>query len=116
MIYPDPAGKNRGTRSHLSDIQIIENAGFKDVRYKKKITSVKDCLNSMNNLFDKDELLINPDECKDLLIDLERCKIKEDIFEIDKSDTKRTHWLDGLKDMCDYEYPIISPNAQVTVY
>jgi hypothetical protein len=114
-IYPDPAGKSRSTKSHLSDIQILEEGGFPDIRYKKKITSVKDCLNAMNNLFDKGHILINPHETKELLTDLERVKIKEEIFELDKSDPKKTHWLDGLKDMCDYEFPVINPNAQVTI-
>jgi len=116
-IFPDPAGDNRSTRSHLSDIQILEDNGFDDIRYKKRITSVKDCLNSMNNLFDKGDIVINddPKECKDLLTDLQRCKIKEDAFELDKSDLKRTHWLDGLKNMCDYEYPVINPNSIIEV-
>lgn len=114
VLFPDPAGKNRGTRSDYTDMEILDQAGFKDVRYKKSIISVKQCLNSYNNQLDKGRFKVHPD-CKELTKDNERCKLKEGTFEIDKRDIKRSHWLDGAKNMSDYEFPIINPNVKASV-
>lgn len=105
VIYPDPAGKARSTKTKgISDIEIVKEAGFKDIKMKPAIYSVRDCLNAVNNLFDKNKILIS-EQCKNLIADLEQCKLKDN-FEIDKKDPKRSHWLDGMKNMIDYEYPI----------
>jgi hypothetical protein len=107
IIYPDPAGSARSTKSiNTSDIDILEQAGFEDIRYKSKIR-VKDCLNATNAMFAKDAIVLNSDKCRNAIADLEQCKFKEGLFEIDKSDLKRTHWLDGMKCMIDYEFPVV---------
>ena len=108
-LYPDPAGKAGSTKSHFSDFDILRQAGFNNIKYKNQI-SVRDSLNCMNNLFDKNGIKIHP-KCKNLVADLEQCKIKEGSYEIEKKNPKRSHWLDGLKNMCDYEFPIRKPNA-----
>lgn len=108
VIFPDPAGGSRSTKTELeqSDIDILKKKGFTDIRYKSRL-SVKDCLNSMNGVLDKDRILINHMTCPNLVADLEQCIIKPGTnFEIDKSNKKRTHWLDGMKNMLDYEFPI----------
>lgn len=108
VIFPDPAGASGSTKSDIgvSDIQILQDAGFKDIRYKSKI-SVKDCLNAANNLFDKRRVKINSKTCPQTVADFEQCVLKNGTWEIDKSNSKRTHWLDGFKDMADYEFPIV---------
>jgi PBSX family phage terminase large subunit len=108
-LYPDPAGKAGSTKSHFSDFDILRQAGFKDIKFKSQV-SVRDSLNSMNNLFDKNQIKIHP-KCKNLIADLEQCTIKDGGYEIDKTNAKRTHWLDGLKNMCEYEFPIIKPTV-----
>jgi hypothetical protein len=110
VIFPDPAGASRSTKVKTdveqSDIDILAKKGFKDIRYKSRL-SVKDCLNSMNGVLSKDKILINHLACPNLVADLEQCIIKPGTnFEIDKSNSKRTHWLDGMKNMLDYEFPI----------
>lgn len=108
-LFPDPAGNARSTKGlNRSDVEILREFGFKDIRYKRRIMSVKDCMNAVNNLFDSNEIVINP-QCRNLISDLERIKWKDAGFEFDKSDSKRSHWLDGMKDMIEYEYPAIKP-------
>lgn len=113
-IYPDPAGNNRSTQSIYSDIIHLENMGFKKVKCRKKIESVRGCMIAVNNLFDKDEILIDP-KCKNLIRDLDQVVWKDDSTTFDKSNPKLTHSLDGMKDMIDYEFPVMSNTKQVTI-
>lgn len=108
IIYPDPAGAARSTKSKRgkSDIDILKEAGFEDIRYKSRI-SVRDCLNATNAMFTKRQVLINARKCRNFVADLEQCVFKEGLFEINKKNPKRSHWLDGFKNMVDYEFPIL---------
>lgn len=106
VIYPDPAGNARSTKSVKTDIQILKEGGFSNIKFKSRIPSVRDCLNATNNLLSKDKILISAN-CKNLIADLEQCQLKQGTGELDKSDPKRTHSLDGLKNMIDYEFPIV---------
>lgn len=104
-IFPDPAGAARSTKSLQSDMQILkEYGGFEKIKYKSRI-SVRDCLNSLNNVLGKDQVMINSKECRNTIADLEQCVFKGNVFEIDKSNSSRTHWLDGTKNMVEYLYP-----------
>jgi hypothetical protein len=106
VIYPDPAGGARSTKSKVTDLQILKLNGFENLRFKTQI-SVRDCLNALNNLLSKDHVVLNSKRCRQSIADLEQCSFKAgDSFEIDKSNSKRTHWLDGIKNMIDYEFPI----------
>lgn len=107
-IYPDPAGGAGSTKSkgHKSDIDILKEQGFKNIKYHRSIRSVRDCLNATNRLLARNEVIIDP-SARNLISDLEQCKIKEGSYEIDKSDSKRSHWLDGAKNMIEYEFPIM---------
>ena len=113
VLFPDPAGNQRRTNASQTDIQILRDAGFQDIRYKKSIVSVRACLNALNNMLDKGDVEIGV-QCKNLIADLEQCTMKANGTEIDKSKMERTHWLDGAKDMIDYEFPIIKQNAKVS--
>jgi len=106
VIFPDPAGNSRSTKAHgTTDITLLEQAGFKDIRFKRAIPSVKDCLNATNNMLAKGLIVIDP-SCKELIKDCERVELKPGTDIIDKSDNRRTHWLDGFKNMIDFEFPI----------
>ncbi len=108
QIYPDPAGIGRSTKSRgMSDFAILKEHGYNILKYKSKIR-VRDCMNSLNNLFAKNRIMISS-KCRNLIADLEQCTIKRDVYEIDKSNIKRSHWLDGAKNMADYEFPIRKP-------
>jgi hypothetical protein len=108
-IYPDPAGASRTTKAvNTTDMDILREAGFSDIRFKRRIPSVKDCLNSMNGKFDKNKIAINHKACPDLVADLEQCIIKPGTdFVIDKANPNRSHWVDGFKNMMEYEFPIL---------
>jgi len=109
-IFPDPAGAARSTKSKMTDIQILMQAGFTDIRFKRSIKSVRECLLATNAQMSKDRIIIDP-SAKNLIADLEQCVLKSNGSEIDKSDGNRSHWLDGYKDMIDLEFPIIHQKA-----
>lgn len=106
ILFPDPAGNARSTKSQKTDIQILREAGFEDIRFHRSIRSVKDCLSATNVFFQKNRAILNSKRCKNTIQDLEQCILKPGTNELDKSDSKRTHWLDGLKNMIHYEFPI----------
>ena len=114
VLFPDPAGKARKTSAKdlISDIQILQEMGFQDIRYKNRIV-VKDCYFAANNLFDKNMVAINP-KCKELIADAEQVKVKDGAFEMEKKDPKRTHALDGFKNMADYMFPAVRSYSEVT--
>ena len=108
-LYPDPAGNARSTKGlNRSDIQILRESGFPNILFHRSIKSVRDCVNAVNALFDQDAVLIHP-RCKQLIADLEQIKWRDSGFEFDKSNSKRSHWLDGFKDMVNFEYPCVKP-------
>lgn len=113
VIYPDPAGRASSTKSHFSDFDILRNAGFTQMKFKGQV-SVRDCMNALNAMLSRNEIMVSH-KCKNLIADLEQCTLKEsDTFEIDKKDPRRSHWLDGAKNMVDYEFPVFKP-AQLRV-
>lgn len=105
-VFPDPAGKARRTSSQQSDILIMEQWGFKDQRYKPSIVSVRGCINALNAKLQRNEIEVDLDKMPETIADLEQCSYRDGTFELDKRDPARTHWLDGLKNMVDYEFPI----------
>lgn len=116
ILFPDPAGKARTTKARgVSDLSILQQEGFKDLRYRTKIRSVKDCLNAYNALLAKGRIQIDP-KCKQFIADNERCIIKPGGTEIDKSDQKRGHLLDGAKNMAEYEFAINAKRESFTQY
>ena len=109
VLFPDPAGDSRSTQSkNLTDIDILEQEiPGAEIRYRSKTKSVKDCLNSLNSLLHQKKMVLNTKEARDAVADFEQCIIKPGTnFEIDKTNPKRTHWLDGAKCMAEYQYPI----------
>jgi hypothetical protein len=113
-IYPDPAGDSRNTKVDYNDIQILREAGFEEILYKKRIKSVRRCLFAMNKLFADNQIFIHP-RCKELRKDLDRVKMDSTGTVLDKSDSDRTHWLDGFKNMCDFEFPVVDNDELIKV-
>lgn len=113
IIFPDPAGKARKTSAKdlISDIGILQEAGFSDIRYKSQL-SVKDCYFAANNLLDKSMVAVHP-KCKELIADFEQVKLKDGAFEMEKANPKRTHALDGFKNMADYMFPAVESYSEV---
>lgn len=114
-LFPDGIGgmqKRTSASSNRTDIEIMRDYGFKDFSYKTRL-SVRDCLNSANNLLDKGMVVVNP-RCEEFIRDAERCKLKEGKYDIDKKDPERSHWLDGFKNMADYMFPVTKSFTEVT--
>lgn len=109
-LYPDPAGGGRHTSSKglKSDISILKDQGF-EVRYKSRIR-IRECLNAANAFVEKGKIKVDP-KCRNFILDAEQCKLKDNVFELEKKNPKRTHWLDGFKNMVDYEFPIVRTPA-----
>ena len=104
ILYPDPTGAARGTRSRYSDIDILQKAGFTDIRFQGRV-NVRNALNAYNNALAKGLIMVDS-RCKQFIADNERCVLKKDVFEIDKRDLNRSHWLDGAKNMFEIEAPV----------
>lgn len=105
VIYPDPSGVSRSTKSNYTDIELLQLGGFKNVKYKRA-PSVRDSVNALNNMFAKDEIEVNA-KCKNVIADMEQCIFKGNDFQLNKKDQKRTHWLDGLRYLVEYEFPVL---------
>jgi hypothetical protein len=115
QVFPDGMGgmQRRTTgRGGVTDISILRDHGFQNLYFKSKL-SVRDCMNAANNLFHKGMVVVSP-KCEEFIRDAERCTLKAGVYELDKSDPQRTHWLDGFKNMADYRFPVVKPYTQVT--
>ena len=107
IAYPDASGGNRHTSARYTDHQLLRMSGF-EVRVKSKNPPVTARVDSVNRLFDKGEIIIDP-SCKALIEDLIKTTNKVGTRDIDKSDKMLTHLSDALGYYCDYEYPVIKP-------
>lgn len=108
VLFPDGIGGSQqrtSAKDNISDIEIMRSKGFKDIRYKVSL-SVRDCLNASNSFLAKNRVILDKDKCKETIKDWEQCVIKPGTHELDKKDKFRTHWVDGFKNMVDYEWPI----------
>lgn len=114
IIYPDPAGNARSTKGYKTDMDVIRDKGFEDIRYRRKVRSVRGSMLALNKGFEKGEVVVHP-RCKHFIKDCEQVIWADSGTEFDKSNPARTHSLDGAKNMYDYEYPIASQEAQIIV-
>lgn len=108
-IFPDPAGRSRSTKTQVatSDIDILRDyGGFNNIKYRIG-GRVRDKVNAVNTAFYKNQIVLNSKKCPETIADLEQTQYIEDAFEFEKrKNPKRTHWLDGMKEMVDYKFPI----------
>lgn len=111
-IYPDPAGKARSTTGN-PDIMILEQEGFKKIRYNNTAPQFRRRQLAVNNLLDKSRIKLNPDKCPTLKRDLEAVEQDKVDFSKIKKNPKLTHSSDGMDYMIDVEEPLsgIKPNS-----
>lgn len=108
ILFPDPAGNSRKTSAldNVTDIDILEGEGFDDIRYETKI-SVRESLNATNAFLQKNLVTFDRKKCTETIKDLEQCILKPGTNQLEKKkNPKRTHWLDGFKNMINHEWPI----------
>lgn len=98
-VYPDPAGKSRKTTGK-SDLKILDEQGFKKIKYQSKAPGFRDRQNCTNNLFDKGHVKINPDTMKGMLKDFEG--VEQDVADFSKlkDNPTMTHFSDGFDYAC----------------
>lgn len=113
IVFPDPAGNARKTSAKdlITDIKIMKDFGFTDLRFKNRPV-LKEGYFSSNNLFDKNMVAIHP-KCKGFIADAEQVKLKQGLFEMDKADPERTHGLDGFKNMAEMMFPVVKSYSEV---
>lgn len=105
-VYPDPAGNARKT-SGKSDILILREKGFNNIRMKKKAALVRKKQLGTNNLLSRGMIQINPDLMPKTKKDLIAVELDPVMLEkIKNKNPKLTHLSDGLDNMCDILYPL----------
>jgi len=102
LITCDASGRARKTTG-LSDVKTLESMGFK-MRYKTANPRIRRSQLLVNGLLAKRKILINSEACPTLKRDLLKVEQKSD-FEMDKSHDELTHAADGLRYLCDQEFP-----------
>tara|TARA_R110000824_G_scaffold20481_6_gene77068 strand:+ start:1267 stop:2430 length:1164 start_codon:yes stop_codon:yes gene_type:complete len=70
IIFPDASGRSNSTNATLSDIGLIQNAGYQ-VDAPQANPAVRDRINAVNALLSYDKMLINTDTCPNLTHSLE---------------------------------------------
>lgn len=110
-VYPDASGGSRKTvDASLSDIALLEQAGYR-VRAHKKNPAVKDRILAMNKALESGRVKINSKMCKNVAECLEQ-QVYNDNGEPDKSSGK-DHQNDATTYPIAYEMPVIRPVANV---
>lgn len=114
IVFPDPAGNSRKTSAKdlITDIKIMKNFGFQDLRFKNRPV-LKDGYFAANNIIDKNMVAVHP-KCKGFIADAEQVKLKGGMFEMDKADPERTHALDGFKNMAEILFPPVKSFSEIT--
>jgi hypothetical protein len=110
-IYPDASGGSRkSVDASLSDIALLEQAGFY-VRAKKKNPAVKDRVLAMNKALEAGRVKINANMCKNVAECLEQ-QTYNDNGEPDKTSGK-DHQNDATTYPIVFEMPVVKPVANV---
>ena len=65
IVHPDASGRSGSTNATLSDIGLIENAGY-SVDAPPANPAVRDRVNAMNALLSHDRMQVNTDKCPNL--------------------------------------------------
>lgn len=105
MVYPDPAGNQRTTTGPYTNIQILKNHGFTDIKGRLKAPLMRQRQLNVNNLLDKSTIIINPDRCPYLARDLMAVEQDKATLEKIKINAKLTHASDGMDYLCDVLFP-----------
>lgn len=108
VVYPDPAAKNRQSARGESDLDILKDAGFRRLKYRRKHPPVADRVNAVNRMFKSADGAIKMrvnQTCKETIKSLEQTIYKEGSREVDKS-AGLEHAADALGYCIDIEFPM----------
>jgi len=107
-IYPDPAGNNRSHGRGESDLDILREAGFKNIKFKRKHPAVADRVNAVNRLLKTAEGVVRlkvDRKCRHFINALEQTIYKPGTREVDKS-AGVEHAADAFGYYADLEHPV----------
>ncbi|WP_342234640.1 terminase large subunit domain-containing protein [Inquilinus sp. OTU3971] len=107
-IFPDPAGANRSASRGESDLDILRQAGFGKIFYRKKHPPVADRINAVNRLLrtaDGTVRLRIDRRCKHLIDALEQVIYKKGTRVVDKS-AGLEHPADALGYPIELRFPV----------
>ncbi|QWY82988.1 terminase large subunit protein [Rhizobium phage RHph_X66] len=107
-IFPDPAGNNRNHDRGESSLDILREAGFKRIYFKRKHPAVQDRINAVNRLLYTAEgetrLRVNT-TCRKFIDSLEQTIYKEGTNEVDKTQGNE-HATDAFGYYADFRHPM----------
>lgn len=107
-LYPDPAGNNRNHDRGESSLDILKEAGFKTIQFKRKHPAVQDRVNAVNRLLKNAEgqaILRVHHTCRKLIDSFEQTIYKEGSREVDKS-LGTEHAADAFGYYADFRHPL----------
>lgn len=107
-IYPDPAGNNRNHDRGETSLDILREAGFKNIFFKRKHPFIADRVNSVNRLMLTAEgraILKIHHTCRKFIDSCEQTIYKEGTREVDKTQGAE-HVTDAFGYYADYRHPM----------
>ena len=114
-IFPDASGRSNSTNATLSDIGLIEGAGYL-VDAPSANPPVRDRINAFNALLSHDKIKINTDKCPNLTNALEiQGYDKKGAPEKSNEHPAVDDWLDCSGYFVNRKYPINKPVTQIKV-
>lgn len=105
IIYPDPAGNSRSTKG-ASDVQILRNNGFHQIKFKSAAPDFRKRQLNHNNLLEKGRVRIHPSNCPGLKKDYEAVEQDQVTLGKVKDNAKLTHFSDGADYFLDIVFPL----------
>ena len=107
-IYPDPAGQQRSHSRGESDLDILRDAGFTRLKYRRKAPRVSDRINAVNRMFRAADGSIRmriDNTCKHTITAFEQVIYKPGTREVDKT-MNIEHAADAVGYCIDLEFPV----------
>ena len=114
-VYPDASGRSGSTNATLSDIGLIEKAGYK-VDAPAANPAVRDRINAMNSMFSHDRIKINTDKMPELTNSLESqgYTVKGDPEKFNKHPAI-DDWNDATGYFINLKYPVNKPAIDLKI-
>ena len=114
-IYPDASGKSERTNASASDLDILQNAGFR-VDAPPSNPFIRDRVNAFNSLLAHNKLTVNIERCKNLVLAMET-QGYNDRGEPEKFNAHPAidDWVDAAGYCLSYLFPVVKPVAHIPV-
>ena len=114
-LYPDASGKSERTNASASDIDILQNAGYR-VDAPSSNPFIRDRINAVNSLLAHGRIGVNIDRCKNFVQAMETQGYN------DRGDPEKFNshpaiddWVDGAGYCLSFLFPVVKPVAHIPV-